>query len=78
MPYIEMKLDWQQKLSDLALATVCRRPVRVSHVGRGRILQLEFDPELDATERTDLLNAMPEFLNMIYTFEVKSGTLGSG
>lgn len=75
MPYYEMRLNLLEKLSDLSQATIGRQPLIIWEGGRGRIIKLEFVPDLTPAERTALLNAMPEWVRFLYTFEMKPGTL---
>lgn len=77
MPYYEMRFTLGEKISDLAQATLGRRPVVVGCGGGGSIIQIEFSPDLTSAERTAMLNAMPEWVRKLYTFIRETGTLVS-
>ena len=70
-----MKLDIFDKISDIAFGAVGVRPVAMAESGRGRVIQIEFDPALDGEDQDTLLAAMPEWLKLLYSFEEKVGTL---
>ena len=74
MPYIEIRFDPLNKLSDLAQTTIGRRPA-VMAKGGADIFQLEFNPDLTPAERTALSNALPDWMKKLFTFELKIGTL---
>lgn len=75
MPYYEMKLNWIEKMGEIAQAVVGRKPVAWSDSGRGRIMCVEFDPPLTSIEEEDFFNALPEWIRKLYSFEEIDGTI---
>jgi len=75
---ITLEFQLFKKLSDFCNTVVGRRPDRMS-VGRGgKLMRMEFDPDLTGPEKTALNNALPDYVKRFYDIRVDPGTLDTG
>jgi len=75
MPYYTIAFDPQDGFSDWIESIIGRRPVAISRKSNPSRWSIEFDPDLTPAERTQLRSAMPQTLQILFSFTRNEGTL---
>lgn len=75
MPYYEIKFNPTSGFADWIESVISKRPVVFRRKSNPSKWAIEFDPDLTPEERTQLRQAMPLTMQILFDFTRKSGTL---